>query len=79
MIVCVCHNISERDIAREAAGCRSFAALQDKLQVGQGCGTCLGCAKECFAEHRSAPRSRGASPGASVPQLSKNPIFTPAS
>ncbi len=76
MIVCVCHNISERDIAREAAsGCRSFAALQDQLQVGQGCGTCLGSARECFAEHRSAPHPRGAN----LPQLSKNPIFTPAS
>jgi bacterioferritin-associated ferredoxin len=75
MIVCVCHNISERDIAREAAaGCRSFAALQEQLQVGTACGTCLGCAKECFAEHKAPPRKQGGM----LPQLSKNPIFTPA-
>ena len=75
MIVCVCHDISDRDIAREAAsGCRSFAALQDELQVGQGCGSCIPCARETFAEHKAQCRQRAASP-----QLSKNPIFTPAS
>ncbi len=61
MIVCVCHNISDRDIAREAAaGCRSFAALQEQLQVGTACGSCTGCARECFAEQRSL-RQRSAS------------------
>ena len=76
MIVCVCHNISDRDIAREAtAGCRSFTALQEQLLVGTACGSCVGCAKECFAEHRALPRQRGSI----LPQLSKNPIFTPAS
>jgi bacterioferritin-associated ferredoxin len=75
MIVCICHNISDRDIAREAAaGCRSFTALQEQLLVGTACGSCVGCAKECFVEHRSL-RQRSAS----FPQLSKNPIFTPAS
>jgi bacterioferritin-associated ferredoxin len=76
MIVCVCHNVSEKDIAREAAaGCCSFKALQEELQVGHGCGTCLSSAKETFAAHRPATRQRVASPR----QVSKNPIFTPAS
>lgn len=76
MIICVCHNVSERDIAREAkAGCCSFAALQDELPVGLGCGSCLNSAKEAFAEHRSLARQRASNQS----QLSKNPIFTPAS
>jgi bacterioferritin-associated ferredoxin len=75
MIVCLCHDISERDIARQAAsGCRSFADLQEETQVGLGCGACVPCAKETFAEHKAICRR-----GAGSPQLSKNPIFTPAS
>ena len=55
MIICVCQNVSERDIARAVArGCHSFAALQEQLEVGTGCGTCLCSARESFAEHRSA-------------------------
>jgi bacterioferritin-associated ferredoxin len=76
MIVCVCHDVSERDIAREAAsGCCSFKALQEELMVGKGCGACVPCAKETFAQHRSLARDRARSSA----QLSKNPIFTPAS
>ena len=74
MIVCVCHDVSERDIARKvASGCRSFAALQDELQVGQGCGACVPCAHETFVEQKAIRNSPAS------PQLSKNPIFTPAS
>lgn len=52
MIVCVCNNVSEREIAREAAGgCASFHQLQDKLKVGTTCGNCLDCAVETFREH----------------------------
>jgi bacterioferritin-associated ferredoxin len=49
MIVCVCHRVSDRDIAREAhAGCTSFDQLQDDLRVGTGCGSCVECAQEVF-------------------------------
>src|SRR3954451_22927608 len=42
MIICVCQNVSERDIAQAVAkGCHSFSALQEELQVGKCCGTCL--------------------------------------
>ncbi|MET0290870.1 MAG: (2Fe-2S)-binding protein [Steroidobacteraceae bacterium] len=55
MIVCVCNNVSDRDIAREAAaGCPSFGQLQMRTGVASGCGACHECARETFAEHRAA-------------------------
>lgn len=57
MIICVCQNVSERDIARAVAdGCRSFSAVQEELEIGRACGTCLCSAKECFAEQRAVCR-----------------------
>ncbi len=50
MIVCVCHRVTDRDIAREArGGCRSFDELQDTLRVATACGACLECAQDTFA------------------------------
>jgi bacterioferritin-associated ferredoxin len=55
MVICVCQNVSERDIARAVArGCHSFDALQDELEVGTACGTCLCSARETFAEQKAA-------------------------
>ena len=52
MIVCVCHRVSDRDIAREArAGCSSFEELQDQLRVATGCGSCRDCAQSTFNQH----------------------------
>lgn len=52
MIVCLCHRISDRDIARAAkAGCMDFETLQEELRIGTGCGACLECAQELHAEH----------------------------
>lgn len=54
MIICICHRVSDRDIAREVArGCPSFEALQDATRVATGCGACGEFAKEAFAAHRS--------------------------
>ena len=55
MIVCVCNNVSDREIAREAAsGCPSFGQLQMRTGVAAGCGACHECAREVFAAaHRS--------------------------
>ena len=54
MIVCLCHRVSDRDIAREArAGCSSFEELQAELRVATGCGACLDCAQATFSEHRA--------------------------
>lgn len=52
MIVCLCHRVSDRDIAREArAGCGSFEELQDELRVATGCGSCLEHARATFSQH----------------------------
>jgi bacterioferritin-associated ferredoxin len=57
VIVCLCHGVSERDIAREArAGCQDFEALQDTLRVATSCGACLDCARETFGAHRAGGR-----------------------
>ena len=66
MIICVCHRVSERDIAREAAaGCPDFDALQDNLRVATGCGACLDYAQMAFEEHAGArAASSGGCPGA---------------
>jgi bacterioferritin-associated ferredoxin len=64
MIVCVCHRVSDRDIAHAVrSGCASFDALQDELRVGLGCGACQDCARDTFDAHctqhiSEAPRPR---------------------
>jgi bacterioferritin-associated ferredoxin len=53
MIVCICHRVSDRDIAHAVrAGCASFDELQDELRVGLGCGACHECARDTFEAHR---------------------------
>jgi bacterioferritin-associated ferredoxin len=52
MIVCICHRVSDHDIARAVReGCASFEALQFELGVGTGCGRCHECACETFQAH----------------------------
>ncbi len=49
MIVCICHRVSDRDIAREVkAGCRDFGELQEELRVATACGACTDCARQTF-------------------------------
>lgn len=51
MIVCVCHRVSDREIARHARqGCTSFEALQFETGVSTCCGCCESCAREVFHE-----------------------------
>lgn len=52
MIVCVCHNVSERKI-REAidSGLTSMPQLRDALGVGTCCGKCHSCAKTTLREY----------------------------
>lgn len=51
MIICVCQNVSEKDIAAAVAdGCHNFTALQETLEVGTRCGTCECAARESFAQ-----------------------------
>jgi bacterioferritin-associated ferredoxin len=52
MIVCVCHRVSDRDIAHAVRhGCGSFDELQDELRVATGCGACGDCARQTFDQH----------------------------
>lgn len=47
MIICVCHRVSDRDIARAVQdGCTRFEELQHELKVATGCGKCGECARE---------------------------------
>lgn len=46
MIVCICHNVSERKIHQAVGqGLRSMPELREKLGVGTCCGKCQSCAK----------------------------------
>ena len=54
MIICICHRVSDRDIARAAhQGCESFDELQFDLSVATSCGRCHDCARETFHHHAS--------------------------
>ena len=47
MIVCVCHNVSEKKIQRAYdSGMTSMADLREHLEVGTCCGKCAGCARK---------------------------------
>ena len=51
MIVCICHNISERKI-RDAVdrGQTTMPALRSNLGIGTCCGKCHSCAKQVLRE-----------------------------
>ena len=50
MIVCVCHRISDREIARHARAGMSFDDIQFELGVATQCGQCECCAREVVAQ-----------------------------
>jgi bacterioferritin-associated ferredoxin len=58
MIICVCQNLTESDVARAVSeGCKSFAALKESLEIAQCCGNCECAARECFKNQRDALRA----------------------
>ncbi|MFY7915857.1 MAG: (2Fe-2S)-binding protein [Rubrivivax sp.] len=60
MIVCLCHRISDRDIAHAAQiGCASFDELQFELAVATCCGKCHDCARQTFDFHRAQMQASG--------------------
>jgi len=62
MIICICHRISDRDIAGAVRqGCDSFDELQCELRVATACGACHDCAVQTFEVHAAV--SGGAAPG----------------
>lgn len=55
MYVCVCHAVTDRDIARAAAnGLRTVRELRDALGVASSCGRCAQCAHSCLKEAQPA-------------------------
>ena len=50
MIVCVCHRVSDREIARHARAGMDFEDIQFELGVATQCGQCEGCAREVVAQ-----------------------------
>ena len=58
MYVCICNNVTERDI-REAVsnGAVSIDCLEDRLRVSTGCGQCRELARQCLQGAIEAWRS----------------------
>lgn len=50
MIVCVCHRVSDREIARHAHAGMSFDEIQFELGVATQCGRCENCARDVVAK-----------------------------
>jgi len=50
MIVCVCHRISDREIARHARAGMDFSDIQLELGVATQCGQCENCARDVVAQ-----------------------------
>jgi bacterioferritin-associated ferredoxin len=77
MIICVCHRISDRDIARTVQdGCASFDELQFDLAIATCCGKCHDCARQAFELHlaQSAPSGQAGSGGGVPSQRRVIPI-----
>ena len=74
MIICICHRVSDRDIAREVkAGCRDFGELQDELRVATACGACTDCARQTFDGQLRAQCA--AAPARSFPIVTHRPAL----
>ena len=58
MIVCVCHRVSDREIARHVRAGLGFDDIQLELGVATQCGQCETCARDvvaqCSASHPQA-------------------------
>ena len=54
MYVCICNNVTERDIhCAVANGCTSMRELSRQLGVARECGSCASCARDVLREARS--------------------------
>lgn len=59
MYICVCHGITDREIAACARnGARSVRDLEQSLGLGTGCGRCRSAAAEVLRECRGDAVSR---------------------
>jgi len=59
MIVCICHNVSDKAIRQSiTAGAESLNEVRAQLKVGNCCGKCLPCAKTIVRESLEDTRTR---------------------
>ena len=73
MIVCVCNNISDREIRQAVElGLTSIEELRRELGVATCCGQCFSCAEEILNEHLTSIQ---ASADLKATEL-KRPVFT---
>ena len=55
MIVCVCNNVSEKQVRQAlASGMTTMAELRTNLDIGTCCGKCAACARKILRECQSA-------------------------
>ncbi|GBU15659.1 hypothetical protein AwPolaro_10370 [Polaromonas sp.] len=54
MIVCVCRQVSDREIAHHARAGMDFCEIQFELGVATQCGRCEGCARDVVANCRTS-------------------------
>ncbi|QHJ01393.1 ferredoxin [Xylophilus rhododendri] len=63
MIVCICHRVSDREIARHVRAGLGFDEIQFELGVATQCGQCETCARDvvaqCSASHPVAALQQG--------------------
>jgi bacterioferritin-associated ferredoxin len=76
MIVCVCNNISDREI-RQAVdlGLSTMAELRRDLGVATCCGKCHTCAREVLSTHLDATMDATASLRETVISRTEVPVF----
>jgi bacterioferritin-associated ferredoxin len=61
MIVCICNNVSDRDIRRAVAGgMRTMTQLRRNLGVATCCGKCDPCARQVLREALAAEEQQTA-------------------
>jgi bacterioferritin-associated ferredoxin len=72
MIVCVCNNISDREIRQAMEfGITSMDELRSALGVATCCGQCFSCAEDIINEHLAAQAT------ADIQEtVLKRPVFT---
>ena len=79
MIICLCHKVSDRDIARQVAGgCRDFDTLQEQTSVATACGACTDCALDLMHEHLDSHTARRVGEHSKEPRrMSLGPLSPP--
>ncbi|KQQ33045.1 2Fe-2S ferredoxin [Duganella sp. Leaf126] len=72
MIVCVCNNISDREIRQAMElGITTMEELRRDLGVATCCGQCLSCAEDILTKHLTS------TPTAAIEEtVLKRPVFT---